>query len=202
MSSAASISDDDSNWLHYLEKGEALLGVWRPDDTFRLYGLGKVLMYGCWAIAGLFIVGPMIMINDSGNPAILPIGLAIAAFGTALGYGPAWLDQRGRQKRRYALSDQRVLEFQDIDQGRLRFVPIGPNLRAAKLYNDKLETYEVAFAELDEEGRAGRSVLFERLTEDQADQVLTFVQQKPGASDVSEPGPNDDCGPEHNRDMP
>ena len=183
MSASPSTADDDRNWLHYLEKGEALLGVWRPDDTFRLYGLGKTMMYGFWAIASIFIVGPMLMVNDTANTATLLIGLAIAALGTALGYGPAWLDQRGRQKRRYTLSDQRVLEFQDIEQGRLRSVPIGPDLRAAKIYNDNLETYEVAFAQMDANGRAGRSVLFERLTEEQADQILSFVHNKTGALD-------------------
>ena len=84
--SPSTTADDDRNWLHYLEKGEALLGVWRPDDTFRLYGLGKTLMYGFWAIASIFIVGPMLMVNDTANSATLLIGLAIAALGTALGY--------------------------------------------------------------------------------------------------------------------
>ena len=155
--------EDAENWAFYLNDGEGLLGIWRPDDEFRVYGLGKVLMYGCWVIGGILIILPVLMKELPFSMPPMLIGLGISALGTALGYGPAWLDQQGRRLRRYALSDQRVLEFQDIKSGRLRSVPIDENLRIVKIWNDNLESHELSFVTMTETGRAGRSVLFERL---------------------------------------
>ena len=148
--------EDAQNWAFYLNDGESLLGIWRPDDEFRVYGLGKVLMYGVWVIAGILIFLPVVMKNFPASTPSMLIGLGVAALGTALGYGPAWLDQQGRRLRRYALSDQRVLEFQDIKSGRLRSVPIDGSLRILKIWNEDLESHELSFVSVTEEGRAGR----------------------------------------------
>lgn len=180
MTPAPPPREDAENWAFYLEEGESLLGVWRPDDTFRVYGMGKAMMYGCWVFAGILIFLPVLMKDYPASTPTLLIGLAIAALGTALGYGPGWLDQRGRQMRRYALSDQRVLEFQDIKLGRLRSVPVDGTLRILKTWNDNLDSFQLSFVTITDQGRAGQSVLFERLTEDQADDVLGMLNREFG----------------------
>ncbi len=171
---------DAENWAFYLKDNEKLLGVWRPDDEFRVYGIGKTMMLGCWVLAGVLIVGPLFLINYTSTSNVLLLGLGLAALGTILGYGPAWLDQKGRRARRYALSDRRVLEFQDIQAGRLRSVPIDQELRVIEIYNDKLDSYELSFVTLDQHGRAGRSVLFERLTEEQSGQIQSILHNSAG----------------------
>lgn len=165
--------EDGENWRHYLEPGERLLGTWKPDDGLRVYGQGKTLLVG----SASFALAYLVLFGHSGTSFAGTFGVALAllAFGLVLGLGPALIDRTGRRGRRFALTSTRALEFQDIRHGRLRAVRLGPTTRTLKLYNADMESYEVSFVNVDDEGRAGRSVLFERLSEAQADQVLNVL---------------------------
>lgn len=176
--------DDADNWRHYLEPGERLLGTWKPDDELRLYGQGKALLVG----SASFAIAYLVLFTPSGTSFAGTGGVALAllAFGAILGFGPALMDRAGRRARRFALSSTRALEFQDIRHGRLRAVRLGDATRTLKLYNADMESYEISFVNLDDEGRAGRSVIFERLSEAQADQVVAMLPRTALASTEGE----------------
>ena len=163
---------DGDEWAFYLDAGERLLGTWRPDDTFRPYGAGKAIMAASAIGSMALLIATALFAGAERTSEAIQIAAAVLALGAILGFGPAKLDQVNRRARRYALSDRRALEFQDIRAGRLRSVIFGPKSRVLKLYNDGLESYELTFANLDDDGRVSRSVLFERLTENQVNDIL------------------------------
>lgn len=163
---------DGDNWAFYLEPEERLLGTWRPVDAFRPYGTGKSIM-AVSAIAAIALLIGSVLLGDARHTSeAIRIAAAVLVFGIIMGLGPARLDQINRRARRYAVSDKRALEFQDIRNGRLKSVRFGPETRVLKLYNDNLESCELAFGNIDGAGKVSRSVLFERLTDDQVNDIL------------------------------
>ena len=182
MSVATALPDpatqDARDWAYYLNPDERLLRTWRPDATFRLYGSGKAILSGSAVFVFIMLLTNLILGDGRGQAGLLILAIGMMGIAAILGYGPAKLDQRNRRYRRYAVTNQRALEFQDIRHGRLKSVAFGPLTRVLKLFNGNMESHEVSFVTVDDQGHAVNSVLFERLTEPQADAVFHLIRSE------------------------
>lgn len=76
------------------------------------------------------------------------------------------------------MSNIRALEFQDITAGRLKSVTHSSHMRALKMYNENLDSFELSFIGAPDKEQNRRSILFERLTEQQADAILATLRSE------------------------
>ena len=170
------LSDTDF-WGAHLQPKELLVWTGRPDAGFRLYGMGKLMMWSS-IIGGVLIpIAFLPLLAEQSRHLPIIAGALAILFGLIVGFGPARLDQVNRRARRFAITDHRVISTRDVSRERPKQLTLQDTTKMLHIYDDDLDSHGLTFANMDANNKVSEMVTFDRMTEDQALSIVDLLTE-------------------------